>query len=304
MFDPAQCERIIKECFQVQVRTARPIQAGWSSFVLLVNDELIFRFPRRPEIEAGLEKEIRLLPELAQALPVSVPHFEFIWRGGPSYDGLFVGYKKIAGVPLESDSLSSDKLDHLARHLVVVLSALHRFPVQQATRLQVPGGSADRWRQEYREFYAWIQHHIVPLLEPLAQAATVALWEGFLADDAHFQFRPVLIHRDLGGEHILCDAEQGLVAGIIDWEDAAIGDPALDFVGLHCDVGREFAEQVLSGYQGQVDKTFWPRVIFYSSIIPFYEIQFGLTTGNKAHVDHGLERLQARLQPATPCDTL
>jgi aminoglycoside 2''-phosphotransferase len=117
------------------------------------------------------------------------------------------------------------------------------------------------------------------------------LWEGFLTDDAHFRFRPGLIHRDLTGEHILCDPTRGLITGIIDWGDATIGDPALDFVGLLWDAGRDFTEAVLAGYQGQVDETFWDRMAFYAELAPVYEIRFGLVTADEAHLNAGLESL-------------
>ncbi len=45
----------------------------------------------------------------------------------------------------------------------------------------------------------------------------------------------VLIHGDLGAEHIFVDA--GRITGVIDWGDAAIGDPGLDHGRLLRDFG-------------------------------------------------------------------
>ena len=299
--DLRRFQKAIARCFpQLQMHTCRPILDGWSSLVLEVNDELIFRFPRRPEIVPGLEKEMALLPQLAPALPVAVPRFEFIGRGGLGADWPFVGYRKIAGRPLTNALLAAAPADRLARHLAQVLSALHRFPVERAVQLRVPPASPQDWRQEYQRLYAWTQAQAFPLLEPTVRSKAAALWEGFLGDEANFQFQPVLIHRDLGGEHILCDVDSGMVAGIIDWEDAAIGDPALDFVGLLCDAGRAFAEQVLAAYQGQVGGTLWQRTVFYARICPLYEVQFGLAVGDEEHLRHGLEALRAILDRPTP----
>jgi aminoglycoside 2''-phosphotransferase len=288
-----QLSEIIQTRFpQVRVLTCRPILDGWDSFVLEVNGELIFRFPRRPEVEAQLDKEIALLPALAEALPIAVPRFEFIYRGGNGrYDRPFVGYRKIAGVPLSADCLRPAQADELAGSLARFLSALHRFPVELARRLKVSGSDAGHWRQEYFGLYTWAQGQVFPLLAPTTRRKAAALWEGFLADDANFEFRPCLIHRDLAGEHILCDPARGLITGVIDWGDAAIGDPALDFVGLLWAAGRDFTEAVLAGYQGQVDETFWDRMAFYARLAPIYEIHFGLATGDKAHLDAGLESL-------------
>jgi len=43
-------------------------------------------------------------------------------------------------------------------------------------------------------------------------------------------FEPVLTHSDLGPEHLLC--RDGRLVGVIDWGDARVGDPALDYSWL------------------------------------------------------------------------
>ena len=45
----------------------------------------------------------------------------------------------------------------------------------------------------------------------------------------------MLIHGDLGAEHVFVDA--GRITGVIDWGDAAIGDPGLDHGRLLRDFG-------------------------------------------------------------------
>jgi aminoglycoside 2''-phosphotransferase len=286
-------KQAIEACFpQVQVRDCRPIQEGWDSFVLEVDGETIFRFPRRPETIPGLRKEIALLPELARALSVAVPRYEYVWPGpeggDPMYRWPFVGYRKIPGVPLEAGMLEPAWTAPLAAHLAAVLDELHTFPVARASELGVPGGSAADWRQEYRETYGWVQQLVCPLLAASERAAVAAQWAGFLEDETNFRFRPALVHRDLCGDHILCDPAAGRVNGIIDWADAAIGDPAIDFVGLLWACGPDFTRQVLASYGGPVDEAFWSRVGFYTRIVPAYEIRFGLETGQPEHVAQGL----------------
>jgi aminoglycoside phosphotransferase (APT) family kinase protein len=45
---------------------------------------------------------------------------------------------------------------------------------------------------------------------------------------ASVDFTPTFVHNDLGPEHILIDDSRDCVAGIIDFEDAMIGDPLID----------------------------------------------------------------------------
>ena len=121
------------------------------------------------------------------------------------------------------------------------------------------------------------------------------VWEDFLTSDANFQFRPVLIHGDLGGEHILLDRVTGTLAGVIDWGDACVGDPALDFAGLLHGCGRDFACGVLAGYGGEMDEALRERVVFYARIVPFHEVMYGLFIGDEVHVHQGLESLRMGL---------
>jgi len=290
--DAEEYKRIVEACFpQISVHSFKAVLDGWDSFVLEVNDEFIFRFPRRPETEAQYRKETGLLFALKDALPVLVPNFEFVWRGESGYDKYFVGYRKINGIQLSIDHFSPEQLEMLARQLAQTLSALHRFPVQRAAQLGVPGGDLAHWWRHYRELYDWVQAQARSLLDP-EWDRVVALWEAFLAQEDHSRFQPVLVHKDLAAEHILCDPAAGTCAGIIDWGDAAIGDPAIDFTGLLHDCGEDFARLVLAAYEGEVNATLWQRTVFYSKIIPFYTIQYGLMTGQQVYLDDGLSALQ------------
>ncbi len=72
------CRQILENTFpQIPIQNLSVIQTGWDTLVLVVNDRYIFRFPRRPELEAQLEKEMDLLPRLAGLLPRPVPQVEF-----------------------------------------------------------------------------------------------------------------------------------------------------------------------------------------------------------------------------------
>jgi len=97
--------------------------------------------------------------------------------------------------------------------------------------------------------------------------------------------------RSLCAEYILCDPTRCQVNGIIDWEDATLGDPALDFVGLLYLGGWETVEEIQSAYGGIVDEAFRQRMAFYLVAIPFHQIRFGLETKDDAQVRDGIATL-------------
>src|SRR6266516_984512 len=189
---------------------------------------------------------------------------------------MFVGYRKLGGVALEDESITPEQLAALAPALAALLSELHSFPIARAGQSGIRENTPAQWRERYQERYTDLKERIFPLLDVELRAQSERLWENFLDDRAIFAFQPVLIHCDLGCEHIFCDPLRGVLTGVIDWGDATIVDPALDFVGLHSGRGSELTEHVLACYKGTVDAAFWKRMNFYLCYRPFSELLYGV----------------------------
>jgi aminoglycoside 2''-phosphotransferase len=284
---------VIQACFPtLSVRSVVFLAEGWGSTAWEVNGDYVFRFPKRPEIAPGLLKEVRILPVLAGTLPLRIPQFEYVWRGGAQHEGLVVGYPKIPGVPMGTKHLAFAGAVKLSRQLGEFLTALHSFPAQRAVALGVPQRSPAQWRRHYDTFYGTVRQRVFPLLGTQERRRNAEMWEGFLENEANFRFTPVLIHADLSGEHILFDPANRSISGIIDWEDATVGDPALDFTGLLGDYGRNLTLQVLASYDGAADEGIVSRARFYDAIVPCYEVLYGLDVGLPHHVSSGLEGLR------------
>jgi aminoglycoside 2''-phosphotransferase len=102
-----------------------PIQEGWDFFVLEVNQNWIFRFPRRKEGVTQLKREIHFLTKWSNQLPLSVPCYKWIYfENTPS----FAAYPKLPGHPLDSQYLSKN-IGTLSSELGSFLSALHKIPI-------------------------------------------------------------------------------------------------------------------------------------------------------------------------------
>ena len=137
MIDVNLARELITHNFpQVAMQSVRPITRGWDSFVLEVNDELIFRFPMRDDVIPYIEKEMGLLPILEPTLSTPIPHFDYIGHGNASYPYMFVGYRKLNGTALE-ESIAPDQLAALAPALATFLNELHSFPVALAIKAGV-----------------------------------------------------------------------------------------------------------------------------------------------------------------------
>lgn len=296
--DPEDCLRRLRVRYpDLPIQRYTVFTNGWDSLALALDDTWLVRCARRPDVEAQLAIEARLLPALAPALPAPIPHFELI--GDPGARGpTFAGYRLLPGVALP-DALAAapDQASALACQIGAFLGALHAFPLERAAAAVAPfslpsEGAGAGTRRHYADFYEYVRAHVFPLLDAPAQARAAALWEPFLADDANFAFRSVLIHADLAGEHILCDPATGALTGVIDWGDARTGDPALDFTGLLRVAGPAFANASLAAYPGPIDTTFRRRMEFYARLIPYHEARFGLDTHQPDHLARGLATIR------------
>ncbi|MCI0519640.1 MAG: phosphotransferase [Chloroflexi bacterium] len=269
---------------QLAIHTALPVDEGWDYIVIEVNGELIFRFPRRAEVRASLEKEILLLPCLAGKLSAAVPRFDYVHRGEPP----FIGYPKIGGAPLDAAAAARPAL---ARRLGALLGELHAVRLPWTVHRRLPLITAMDWRREYLLLHAALRARVFPLLTAEARPRAARLWEAHLKDAANFRIRLALIHGDLGAEHILCHPQADAIAGLIDWGDARTGDPALDFVGLLQTGGEAAVRLALEAYPHDLGKSFWSRLHFYNKITPFYLILHGLDCGEEQAVQDGLRQI-------------
>jgi aminoglycoside 2''-phosphotransferase len=283
-----QIERCAPEIGIYRRNSITPILNGWDSIVIDVDGEYIFRFPRSAVVREWHRKESLLLPELAPTLPVSIPSFEYIWLDDPDPTRCFVGYRKIHGVCLTDDLMN---YSGIVGQLADFLRALHRFPTEAATRLQVPSPTANDWREEHLSFYAWIKGQVFPLLTLAQIERACEIWEPYLADPANFQFQPVLIHHDLGPEHILCDPHQARITGIIDWGDVTLGDPALDFAGLSYLDNPQALGQVIRQYAGADEQLIEKRARWYLKIGPFHQVRYGIEMGNSSSLEEGINQI-------------
>lgn len=75
------------------------------------------------------------------------------------------------------------------------------------------------------------------------------------------------IHNDICPDHLLVDQDTGRLTGLIDFTDAMVGDPVLDFVGLIGICGRAFIEQVLASYDRPLGEAFAAKLHWLTRVL-------------------------------------
>jgi aminoglycoside 2''-phosphotransferase len=263
---------LIQRCFpQLEVRVAQVISSGGDHLMVDINKELLFRFARREDQEDKIVRESKLLPFLEQKLSVPVPHIEYVWRSQREYTHPFIGYRKLHGIWLDDEMISQEQRNIFLPTLATFLRELHAIPVSDAIKHSVRGGTFSWWIELYQARFEQIRDVIFPFLSNTVQRKAERKWESYLALQSMQPFQPVLIHMDLWLNHILCDPHKATLTGVIDWGDATIGDPVLDFVGLDSKWGRDATMRLASMAQEDSSTSFWQRLNFYSEFyLQFY----------------------------------
>lgn len=106
--------------------------------VAIVNDDLIFRFPKDANEAAKVAREVRFLTEVGPALPLPVPSMDYVGRPSARYPFPFTGHRMLPGSMGEERRPDRQHWPVLARQLGTFFSVLHRVPRPQADRLGLP----------------------------------------------------------------------------------------------------------------------------------------------------------------------
>ena len=238
----------------------REVEEGWDFKVLILDDEWVVRWPRHELAVEEIEKEVELLPGLAPLVPVQVPRFEYVSR-----EPWLVAYRFVKGKPLVDED--SDGVRGF-------LDALHAIDIHAVVAPQPD------WLETYRDQGEEFRRVVVPLLDRDERSAG----EAFLQQlETLAGFEPALTHSDLGSSHLL--VHEGRLAGVIDWGDARIGDPAIDYAWL---LNGPFSDW-------EVDDNLRRRALIYHSLASWFEVHYGVFTEQPEWVRFGLAGLRSRL---------
>jgi aminoglycoside 2''-phosphotransferase len=247
---------------------------GQNSDVLVINGELIFRFPRYAHVIGELETELAVLTAIHSRVPLDVPDPEFVCVEGREVGRTFVGYRMIPGDPLWRDTMESIRdegaLDALAAQIAGFLQALHCIPASAISR---PLPVSDTYA-ECADIYARMREKLSAYMRPDARQWMTEHFETFLGDERNFGYDRVLKHGDFGPSNILYAAQTQRISGIIDFGGSCWGDPAYDFAGLLSGYGESFVQRCARFYPPGM--SFWDRIRFYQGTFALLEALFGI----------------------------
>lgn len=274
---------------ELRPTVVRVIGEGCDNQAFEVNQEWIFRFPKRAEVERQLGIETRVLAILAESSLVPVPVFLFAGRPTREYPARFAGYRKLPGIPAIQLDESALPLTTWAPAVGRFLSWLHRFPLTDVVVPDIP-------RRDVVELTDEMRGDALASFPQLDQviARPPRAWRRYLAEASPGPVRsaPVLVHHDFAAEHVLGDPGRQLVTGVIDWSAVAVSDRSVDLGGLFHWSGQPAVDAALACYQDPVDQATIERARFLAVCRAVEDVAFGLETGRREYCDAGVRALE------------
>lgn len=273
--------RLVRERFApATASNVERIQGGWDCYTYDVGGEWIVQLPRLPQADSTLRAQLEILPALAPELPAPIPVPELV-----SERPLCIAYRRIEGTPVHGEaSVQGIWPERLGRFLF----DLHLVPSEFVGLRPIV---LERWRADVTSDLDSFRSSVFPLLDPDEVSSAESAFDRFLAGVSSFALG--VVHRDLGPEHVLVRSS-GDLAGVIDWGDVGIGDPAIDFSWLLFGA-PEVGERALGAYGGEPDAAFRDRARFYHVLGPWHEVRHGIETEQPTFVHTGIEGIRARI---------
>lgn len=224
------------------------IDSGEDHAVVLLDDIWVFRFPRTAEVAVRGATERRLLMGLNAASSVATPRYTHLAKSGD-----FGGYRMIAGLELTQvtfAALPREVQERVLGEIGDFLRVLHGLPVETVAcgsgRGDIEGAS---W---FADRYAERRERLAAALGASLSASADRFYDALPAAVATSQV--AVTHGDLTADHILLSPDQNRLAGIIDFADAGLGDPAFDFTCFWA-YGGWATEHVAKSYSASVDNS-------------------------------------------------
>ncbi|OGY56727.1 MAG: hypothetical protein A2Y84_01385 [Candidatus Colwellbacteria bacterium RBG_13_48_8] len=247
--------KITDEYPELRWKESKYITNGWDYDIVVLDDRIVFRFPKGQLRVGNLMDEANLLMALGERISLPIPQYTFI---PPRRD--FAGYSVIKGEqfkPWRYKKLSGTEKADAAKKLALFITELHATPTSLVKRYHIEAKDEPKLLREIR---VNAKRYVYPRISHYSRAIIEDFFKTIEEEMVGHKPNRVLIHQDLLPDNILL--RSGSISGIIDFSDCKHGDPAYDFAGLW-NYGPKFVRSVYRRYGGKKDN----RLLYRSKLI-------------------------------------
>lgn len=273
---------------------------GFGSVVVETAGGIVFRIPRLPRVHRGFARQQALLTAIGPHLPAAVPQPR--WLTGPcdAFEHGAIGYPKLPGRVMTEESFYASDRAALAQSFAAFIAALHAIPLDLVPMLRV------RTPERRIEIETDVRDYVLPVLREKLTADEFALaeawWARYLGDPEIVTYAPTVTHGDIWWANVLVDHTGARITGVLDWDEAVIGDAARDFGGLGY-LGVDFMNAVLDAYAvivGHDDEPLRHRARLLFEVREFYGLRYAHAFPAMREMDDALAKVRRVIGASPP----
>ena len=273
----------------------RPLIAlgdGFRSIVVRDASDTVYLIGRTKSAAKGYRYQANLLPQINSYLPVVVPNPRILSGPSERFPVGIISYPSLPDRPIKHSDATAPGWEQLASDTAEFLAALHQIPVSALSDLETrPSLTTQLEFVEARNSTAAVMktHLTTREFDELER-----WWDRLLSDHWMQDFSVSLIHQDFWHENLLIDPDSHRLTGVLDWEHARIGDPAIDLVPSGY-LGQNFAQEVLASYErstGGFDDHFTDRLDYLRVLREFGGIRYSISHDDQEELIESITKVR------------
>ncbi len=270
MFDASNPIAEIKKNFPgIKIKKYYHIETGWMNRIIVVNDGIVFRFPRTKGGITKLSKELKLLSSLKDS-PIRLPEYQFIHMADP----FFAGYEMIHGDTVETaKSLGNGVLNDF----ILLLNYMQKFDRNSLRGISLPIYNRDSWIEHYKSLIDSFRTILVDYTGHVFFDKVFSLIDIAMSDLNDNDIS--LIHGDLSKGNVILNRKHSRINGVIDWSDSSYGDRALDIAAIIDGFSLKYLTYILRHFNTDFSSRAVKRILLYRLVSPLYRAYFLEKTG-------------------------
>jgi aminoglycoside 2''-phosphotransferase len=269
-------EQRIRDIFpEISIETISLNDEGLNDNILIVNQKLIFCFPKHEHALNKIDIETKIIELIKPYVTLEVPN---IFHKSSEV----IAYFMISGVTLRRDillGLDEKTIQFIAEQLATFLKQIHSIPIDEVLSLNIPIADVPSKYEDWVDLYKRIESEVFPHLMLHTREWAKNHFESFLDTKSNFEYEPKLIHGDLGPYHILFDRQKNCINGVIDFGSSGLGDPAMDIATVIHTYGESFLSRFENIYPEL--SSYLKRARFYAET---FELQWALSGINSKDI--------------------
>lgn len=227
----------------IKFSNSKLITKWWSNDIIILDNNIIFRFPKEEFTKKNFLNEINILDIIQKEIKnIQIPNYKYI-----SKNNIFWWYNIIKWIELKKSYLKNNQnQEKLAKQIWQFLTQLHSVNINKFDNLLYTNVN------KHYSFDPWYIDYIVNQYKKIENKFSAKIFKKiikFIQESKDYKItNPCLTHYDFQWKNIIISKNTNKINWIIDFSDIAIYDPAIDFVWL-LELPKRFLNKVLDNYK-------------------------------------------------------